>query len=281
MKYLSGLAVMAGVAGVWLWPDPRPLQALPETVHIAAGPQDYRPAGEFRRGNRVVDAPLDRLHVAALEIMKYQVSEAEYALCVADNACPPTASDGRPDFAQTNINHADATAYALWFSDRSGVTWRLPTDAEWLRAAAERGMNDGFAADANGADPSRRWIASYLREVRLRGEADLQAHPLGYFGVNSAGVADVAGNVWEWTDTCFQNGTLSADGTAIATQSDYCGVRAVQGKHRAFVIEFIRDARSGGCAAGVPPDYLGFRLVRRAAGPFGAMPPFAVLGELA
>ncbi|MES2551670.1 MAG: formylglycine-generating enzyme family protein, partial [Pseudomonadota bacterium] len=26
-------------------------------------------------------------------------------------------------------------------------------------------------------------------------------------------------------------------------------------------VDFIRDARSGGCAAGVPPDYLGFRLV--------------------
>ena len=75
-------------------------------------------------------------------------------------------------------------------------------------------------------------------------------------------VADIAGNIWEWTETCFQNGTLTPDGTGFATRSDYCGVRAVQGKHRAFVIDFIRDARSGGCAAGVPPDYLGFRLVR-------------------
>ena len=100
----------------------------------------------------------------------------------------------------------------------------------------------------------------------MRGAADLEAHPLGHFGVNTAGVADMAGNIWEWTQTCFQNGTLSPDGAAILTQSEYCGVRAVQGKHRAFVIDFIRDARSGGCAAGVPPDYLGFRLVRDIAG---------------
>ena len=55
---------------------------------------------------------------------------------------------------------------------------------------------------------------------------------------------------------------VTADGTVILSQSNYCGVRAVQGKHRGFVIDFVRDARSGGCAAGVPPDYLGFRLVR-------------------
>jgi hypothetical protein len=39
-------------------------------------------------------------------------------------------------------------------------------------------------------------------------------------------------------------------------------VRVVQGQHRAYVTDFIRDARAGGCAAGIPPSNLGFRLVR-------------------
>jgi hypothetical protein len=38
-------------------------------------------------------------------------------------------------------------------------------------------------------------------------------------------------------------------------------VRAVEGQHRAYVTDFIRDAKAGGCAVGVPPDNLGFRLV--------------------
>jgi len=202
----------------------------------------------------------------ALEIMKQHVSEAEYALCMADSACPPVPSAGRADYAQTGVNFTGAKAYALWFSARSGQNWRLPTDTEWLRAAAERGSADRFSAKANGTDPSRRGIAAYLREVELRGKADLEAHPIGHFGVNSAGAADMAGNIWDWTKTCFQNGTLSPDGATILTQADDCGVRAVQGKHRAFVIDFNRDARSGGFAAGVPPDYLGFRLVRDSAG---------------
>lgn len=240
----------------------RPTFDPPETVRIPAGLQNYRPSGEFRQGTRIVDAPLQRAEVPLLEIMKNHVSEADYSRCVAAMACAPAPGGGIAGVAQTNVNHADATNYAAWLTEVTGEVWRLPTDAEWLRAAAERGADDGFADDASGADPSRRWIASYRREVALRGEADLDLHPMGYFGVNSHGVADISGNVWEWTDSCFQNGTLIADGTEIATSSDYCGVRAVQGKHRAFVIEFIRDARSGGCAAGVPPDYLGFRLVR-------------------
>ena len=39
-------------------------------------------------------------------------------------------------------------------------------------------------------------------------------------------------------------------------------VRVVEGQHRAYVTDFIRDARAGGCAQGVPPANLGFRLVR-------------------
>ncbi len=260
LALLLALAVIAGVAA--LRPEPEARLAAPETIRITPGPQEYRPAGEFRQGTRMVDAPMEQRAAPALEVMKFHVSEADYARCVADRDCPDLPVTGQPGMPQTNINHADATAYAAWLSARTGETWRLPTDAEWLRAAGERGFDDGFAEDANGADPSRRWIASYLREVELRGEADLRPHPQGHFGENGLGVADIAGNVWEWTETCFQNGTLTPDGTAIATRADYCGVRAVQGKHRAFVIDFIRDARSGGCAAGVPPDYLGFRLVR-------------------
>lgn len=260
LALLLALAVIAGVAA--LRPPPEATVAAPETIRIAAGPQDYRPAGEFRQGTRLVDAPMEQRMAAALEVMKFHVSEADYARCVADRDCPQLPVSGQPGMPQTNVNHADATAYAAWLSARTGAAWRLPTDAEWLRAAGERGFDDGFSEEANGADPSRRWIASYLREVELRGEADLDPHPQGHFGVNALGVADISGNVWEWTETCFQNGTLTPDGTAIATSADYCGVRAVQGKHRAFVIDFIRDARVGGCAAGVPPDYLGFRLVR-------------------
>lgn len=247
------------------WPRATPVEP-PETVRIAAGVQSYRPAGEFRQGTQIVDAPQERRAVAALEIMKYQVSEADYALCVADGACSAAPTGGVEGAAQTSINYGDATDYAAWLSGRTGEVWRLPSDAEWVRAAGDRAAQDGLGAASLAPDPSRRWIASYQREVKLRGEADLAHHPQGHFGLNDRGVADIAGNVWEWTDSCFENGTVSADGRSIAARSSYCGVRAVQGKHRAFIIDFIRDARSGGCAAGVPPDYLGFRLVRDAGG---------------
>ena len=41
-----------------------------------------------------------------------------------------------------------------------------------------------------------------------------------------------------------------------------CGVRVVEGRHRTYVTDFVRDAHAGGCAVGTPPANLGFRLVR-------------------
>ena len=50
--------------------------------------------------------------------------------------------------------------------------------------------------------------------------------------------------------------------------TENCGVRVVEGRHRTYVSDFIRDARGGGCAVGAPPSNLGFRLVREGAGWF-------------
>ena len=109
-------------------------------------------------------------------------------------------------------------------------------------------------------DPSKRWIAKYERESeRTAGAKDARA--FGHFGVNENGLADLAGNVWEWTSTCFTRYRLDDAGETVSGKAN-CGVRVVEGQHRSYVTDFIRDARAGGCAAGVPPDNLGFRLVR-------------------
>jgi formylglycine-generating enzyme required for sulfatase activity len=112
-------------------------------------------------------------------------------------------------------------------------------------------------------DPARRWLARYDRETSLKSvSVDDATRPFGTFGANEHGLLDVAGNVWEWTSTCFIRTALDDAGKATGTPTANCGVRVVEGQHRAYVSDFIRDARAGGCAGGIPPANLGFRLVR-------------------
>jgi formylglycine-generating enzyme required for sulfatase activity len=230
-------------------------------VTVPAGPYAYRPSGEFRQGRRVVDPPVEmREAERPFEIMAYPVSRADYSLCVTDGVCAASVGPGEGPLAQVDVSFVDAEAYASWLSARTGEAWRLPSGEEWARAAAERAIDEGVT-EGSEDDPSVRWLAAYGQSAEVRGEADLRHYPQGAFGANSLGVVDIGGNVWEWTSACFVNGTLDAEGRVVS-RSEYCGVRVAEGRHRAFVIDFVRDARRGGCAGGLPPDYLGFRLVR-------------------
>lgn len=236
---------------------------IPETVRIEAGSFEYRPAGDFRIETRLVDAPLDhRTAQRPIEIMKYHVTQADYKSCVTDGACNPSSGNASASLPQVDVSFVDAKAYAAWLSERSGQSWRLPTDAEWVRAAGDRFQEVILGDISNSADPSKLWLRQYSEEAAKRGSSDPALRPVGSYGENNLGVADINGNVWEWTVGCQTNGQVSTDGQRIVNRSDYCGVRIAQGKHRAYIIDFVRDAKSGGCAVGIPPDNLGIRLVR-------------------
>jgi formylglycine-generating enzyme required for sulfatase activity len=232
----------------------------PAIIEVQRGSAQYRVAGEFTRAGKPADAPLVSTRIARpLAIMRHQVSSADYQRCVAAGACRSLPVDVviAPDRPAVQVSWRDADAYAAWLSRRTGETWRLPTDEEWATAAGSRYQDDGLPVDDD--NPARRWLARYEREVSLKDAlVDDATRSFGAFGTNEHGLSDVAGNVWEWTSTCFIRTALDDAGKPTVN----CGVRVVEGQHRAYVSDFIRDARAGGCAAGVPPSNLGFRLVR-------------------
>ncbi len=244
--------------------DSRPAETEIETVTIAPRDFWYRVAGDFHRDNTAVDGPrtLRRLD-AALTIMKTQVSAADYDRCVRARACAALDQrvPARADLPVVGVSWEDATAYAKWLSEKTGETWRLPTDAEWAYAAASRFKDDAVNV-ASGGDFTQRWLAKYEQESASARAVERTPRPRGAFGANENGLLDVSGNVWEWTDTCLTRQAVDADNKASGTPSVNCGVRVVEGQHRTYVTNFIRDARAGGCSVGVPPANLGFRLVR-------------------
>jgi formylglycine-generating enzyme required for sulfatase activity len=270
-KFKLALTCAAGLAG--------PLAAIPLTtssvpdrgsrgvavieqsmVELPSGTMAYRMAGDFIRAGKPAEAPLTTLRFERpLAIMKHQVSSADYQTCVDEGACRAldrgvAVAIDRP---AVQVSWHDANAYAAFLSRKTGDHYRLPTDAEWAFAAGSKFRDDGLVVDES--DPSKRWIARYERESGRND--DNATRPFGAFGANEHGLYDLAGNVWEWTATCFERVVLDEAGKSVR-QSPNCGVRVAEGAHRAYVTDFIRDARAGGCESGVPPSNLGFRLVR-------------------
>jgi formylglycine-generating enzyme required for sulfatase activity len=237
---------------------------VPDLVVLRPGAFGYRAGGDYTRDGMPARAPIITTTIKRpLAIMRHQVTAADYRRCVEDGACPMVDNDaGASDRPVVKVSWRDAHAYASWLSHATGAYFRLPTDEEWAYAAAGRFKDDTLPDGAYGRDPGLRALTVYDVEASRRDEAiDTDPQVIGSFGANENGLLDVAGNVWEWTDTCFVRRALDARGEAAATMVN-CGVRVVEGRHRAYLPDFIRDARAGGCSVGVPPSNLGFRLVR-------------------
>jgi formylglycine-generating enzyme required for sulfatase activity len=230
----------------------------PELVQLAAGTFSYRASGDFILNGIPAPAPIVTVMIPwPLAIMRHQVTQADYRNCVDAGACPMIDAEAAADRPQVKVSWRDSQAYASWLSRQTGKTFRLPTEEEWVYAAADRFRDAAPAPDAY-ADPGQRALARY-EQAADRDTMPPQA--IGSFGANRNGLLDVAGNVWEWTDTCFARVTRDTRGGQATSMTD-CGLRLATGRHRAYLPDFIRDARSGGCAPGAQPRHLGFRLVR-------------------
>ena len=255
MRRASTLIVIAAaLAALSAAARPRVVErviAAPDMVELAPHDFLYPLAGNFTRGGKPAAVPLrDVRPPHSLAIMRRQVSAADYRRCIVDGGCPdaPDLTDDGERPAVT-VSWRDATAYAAWLSRHLGATYRLPTDDEWAFAAGSRFTP--LAIPATGDDPAAIALAQYEREATL---AAAEAVP----DANENGLLGLAGIVAEWTDTCYRHVELDALTAPVVN----CGLRVVEGRHRTYMPDFIRNPRAGGCAIGTPPRNLGFRLVR-------------------
>ena len=188
---------------------------------------------------------------AQLHVQKHEVTVAEWNRCHDGGACTLRLR-ARPDqdpllTPATGISHADAMEYLGWINNETGMDFRLPTAAEW-REIARPVLHDH--AEPIFTDPSLAWASTYLTEDL----APRALMPQGSFSTSPAGISDLDGSVWEWTQDCYA-------GAAQGIDPARCPAYFVGGEHVAAMSFLIRDPARGGCAVGTPPAHLGVRLV--------------------
>jgi serine/threonine-protein kinase len=169
-------------------------------------PQVYIPAGTFSMGGFDVRAATDEFPARQVTLAAYwmdqlEVTNAMYQLCVATGGCTPPqrfGSQRRTDYYQNpefkdyplvNVTWEQAQTYCQWAGRR------LPTEAEWERAA--RGDDDMRTFPWGEDKPDYRFANfNYI----VKDTSRVGSYPLG---ASPFGILDMAGNVAEWTNDFY------------------------------------------------------------------------------
>jgi formylglycine-generating enzyme required for sulfatase activity len=158
------------------------------------------PGGTFQMGRNdgpLQETPAHQVSVLSFFMDKTEVTNAEYAEFVREtHHAPPSDWNGtKPPYGTEmwpvlNISLEDINAFASWRSKRDNVTYRLPTEQEWEYAARNGERGDLYPWGKDWKDNQ-----AVLKEAT---PAKVGSHPEGN---NRWGVADLIGNVWEWTSS--------------------------------------------------------------------------------
>jgi formylglycine-generating enzyme required for sulfatase activity len=180
----------------------------PQYWSLPYGEQEWVtiPAGEFWMGDDQGGAdgrPAHRLFVPGFRMARVPITNAQYALYVqATGVKPPRhwEEDGRPPKERLNhpvvhVSWEEACGYCEWLSQVTGKRIRLPTEAEWEKAARgdmdKRSYPWGDKFDASKCNSE---------EAGLGGTSPVGAFPAG---ASPYGCLDMSGNVWQWVQDWY------------------------------------------------------------------------------
>jgi len=224
------------------------------------------PTGEFRQGSAAEDGehpqfegPIRSVTIDyAIAMSAREISVAQYREFIADTGHQPTschvyngngewATDAgadwsRPGFEQTDehpapcISWQDARAYVAWLSDKTGQSYRLPSESEWefaarARTEASRSWGDDPAqacGNANVADLAAQ--ASYPGwQVHDCDDGYANTAPGASLQANTFGLFDMQGNLFEWTEDCWNPDYAGAPTDGSPWASGDCDQRVLRG----------------------------------------------------
>ena len=224
------------------------------------------PAGSYQMGSPSYEAgrdedegPVHRVTIGqAFAVGVYEVTRGEYGRFVSatgyegESGCYMWTGEKweeekgwswrDPGYRQSErepvvcVNWRDARAYTEWLSRETGQSYRLLSEAEWEYVAragttTARYWGEGEAGQcryANGADQTAQQYNSGWT-VAACDDGHYRTAPVGSFRPNAFGLFDVMGNVWEWTQDCWNASYGGAPSDGRAWERGECGRRVLRG----------------------------------------------------
>ena len=206
------------------------------------------PAGSFMMGSTQGDADETPVHKVTITKPFYmgvhEVTQAQWAKVMGTN---PSHFLG-PDRPVERVSWEDAQAFCRKLSEMDGVTYRLPTEAEWEYACRAGTDTEWYWGDR--WDDTLSWIGP---------PTGGETKSVGTKPANPWGLYDMIGNVWEWCEDSY--GPYAPD-EAVDPKAGGDDKHVCRGGGAWSIWRYARSAARGN---GPPDDsdwHLGFRVVR-------------------
>jgi formylglycine-generating enzyme required for sulfatase activity len=207
------------------------------------------PAGSFEMGGSAVDEqPVHRVTLKAFAMGKTEVTQGQWKAVMGNY--PSGFNYCGDDCPAERVSWEDAQEFVRKLSQKTGKTYRLPSEAEWEYACRAGGRQEYCGGDSI---DSVAWYGS---------NTGGKTHPAARKVPNAWGLFDMSGNVWEWTHDCLNSDYKGAPSDGSSWTSGDCQRRVLRGGSWFSGPGFSRAAYRDRSDVQVRHNFNGLRVVR-------------------
>ncbi len=241
--------------------------------------------GTFKMGSRDGrgnERPVHKVTVSSFYISKYEVTNAEYCQFLNDyksdkvkngeysgkiminylghctlekcriikSGSSYLVEKGYEDYPVIYVTWYGANEYCKWLSAKTGLNYRLPTEAEWEYAARGGNKSRGYKYAGSDNPNDVAWCS---------GNSGGRAHPVGKKKPNELGLYDMSGNVYEWCSDWY--GDYSREPINNPTGASTGSGRVYRGGAHGWVDFYGLVTKRYSTSPQHSRDDIGFRLV--------------------
>lgn len=229
----------------------------------------YIMGDHFKEGD-TDEAPLHDVCVRSFWMGRYEVTQRQWMVVMKKN---PSGFKRYEDYPVENVSWKAVQIYIRLLQKKSGLPFRLPTEAEWEYAARSRGKimrypwGDQLGINmANCSECQPTCVSCRINPLNGHSNGTV---PVGSFPANTLGLYDMAGNVWEWCVDVYDYGVYQ---DRARQKEQHENPVSLGGPHRSHVIRGgswyamvyggdVRVSNRGRLKGEQKRNFLGFRLV--------------------
>lgn len=193
------------------------------------------------------ESPAHSVTLSSFSIGKYEVTQAQWQAITGNN---PSKFSGCDNCPVENVSWNEIQDFIKSLNEKTGKTFRLPTEAEWEFAARGGNNREGYIYSGSNSLSSVAWFND---------NSGSKTHIVGQKSANELGLYDMSGNVWEWCSDYY--GSYSGSNLNDPKGTSMGSGQVARGGCWLFRANYCRVSNRFKNSRGNRYNILGFRLV--------------------